>query len=497
MHIADLLHQLRGRAAKRVDRPFDFGEPEAYLGRRRADIARQHQFETAADAVAIDRRDNRLGIGVGLEERMVDHARDLGPRGQIAGDIGADRKGACPRTGQHNGAAASVMFQFGPQPAELGEHHPCHRVEAQLIIDRDDRDMPPVSCEADFHQTGSRSIRPVPYTRRVTKGEPDEGDAVPGMGRARRIAAGGRLTARPAAGRGPHPGARDRGQFRRQLMVGGTYQVKPPFPFTPGLEAAGEVIETGSGVTGLRTGQRVLAVLRNGGGYAEEIVLDAATVVPIPEAMDFVTAAAFPVAYGTAYFALTHRGHLQSGETLLVLGAAGGVGLTAVEIGKALGARVIAAAGGADKIAVAKSRGADELIDYRSESIRDRVRELSAGNGADIVYDPVGGDAFDQALRAVNWEARMLVIGFAGGRIQSVPANLILVRNISVIGVVWGAQAERDPVLISRNLAELLRWWQAGRLKPSVAKVFPLAEAGAAMKALRSRQYAGKIVLET
>src|SRR5215469_11386868 len=206
--------------------------------------------------------------------------------------------------------------------------------------------------------------------------------------------------------------------FADSLMVGGTYQVKPPFPFTPGLEAAGEAIETGSGVVGLRTGQRVLAVLRNGGGYAEEIVLDAATVVPIPETMDFVTAAAFPVAYGTSHFALTHRGHLQSGETLLVLGAAGGVGLTAVEIGKALGARVIAAASGADKLAVAKSRGADALIDYRSESIRDRVRELTAGKGADIVYDPVGGDAFDQALRAVNWEARMLVIGFAAGRIQ-------------------------------------------------------------------------------
>src|SRR6516162_504556 len=169
--------------------------------------------------------------------------------------------------------------------------------------------------------------------------------------------------------------------FADSLMVGGTYQVKPPFPFTPGLEAAGEVIETGSGVMGLRTGQRVLAVLRNGGGYAEEIMLDAATVVPIPETMDFVTAAAFPVAYGTSHFGLTHRGHLQSGETLLVLGAAGRVGLTAVEIGKALGARVIAAAGGADKLAVAKSRGADELIDYRSESIRDRVRELTGGKG--------------------------------------------------------------------------------------------------------------------
>jgi NADPH2:quinone reductase len=285
--------------------------------------------------------------------------------------------------------------------------------------------------------------------------------------------------------------------FADSLMVGGTYQVKPPFPFTPGLEAAGEVIETGDGVPSLRSGQRVLAVLRDGGGYAEEIVLDAATVLPIPESMDFVTAAAFPVAYGTSHFALTHRGHLQPGETLLVLGAAGGVGLTAVEIGKALGARVIAAAGGTDKLAVARSRGADELIDYRTESLRDRVRELTGGKGADVVYDPVGGDAFDQALRAVNWEARMLVIGFAAGRIQAVPANLILVKNISVIGVVWGAQAERDPVLISRNLAELLRWWEAGRLKPLVARVFPLAEAGAAMNALLSRQYAGKIVLET
>jgi NADPH2:quinone reductase len=285
--------------------------------------------------------------------------------------------------------------------------------------------------------------------------------------------------------------------FADSLMVGGTYQVKPPFPFTPGLEAAGEIVETGGAVNGLRVGQRALAVLRNGGGYAEEIVLDAAAVVPIPDAMDYVTAAAFPVAYGTSHLALTHRGHLQPGETLLVLGAAGGVGLTAVEIGKAMGARVIAAAGGAEKLAVASARGADELIDYKEESIRDRVRELTGGKGADVVYDPVGGDVFDQALRAVDWEARMLIIGFAAGRIQAVPANLILVKNISVIGVVWGAQAERDPAWISRNLAELLRWWEAGRLKPLVAKVFPLAEAAGAMAALLSRRYAGKIVLKT
>ena len=284
--------------------------------------------------------------------------------------------------------------------------------------------------------------------------------------------------------------------FADTLMVAGKYQVKPEFPFTPGLEAAGEVIETGPEVTHLRVGQRAVAVLRFGGGYAEEIALDGRAVVPIPDRMDYVTAAAFPVAYGTSHFALTHRGNFKLGETLLVLGAAGGVGLTAVEIGKQLGARVIAAAGGPEKLAVAREHGADELIDYTKESIRDRVRELTGGLGADVVYDPVGGDAFEQALRAVNWEARMLVIGFAAGRIQSVPANLILVKNISVIGVVWGAQAERDPVLISRNLAELLRWWEAGRLKPLVAKTFPLVEAGAAMQALLSRRYGGKIVLE-
>ena len=286
--------------------------------------------------------------------------------------------------------------------------------------------------------------------------------------------------------------------FADTLLIAGKYQVKPEFPFTPGLEAAGEVIEVGNKVSRVTPGQRVMAaVLRFGGGYAEEVAANAETVVPIPDGMDFATAAAFPVAYATSHLALTHRGHLKPGETLLVLGAAGGVGLTAVEIGKHLGARVIAAAGGPEKLAIAREHGADELIDYRSESIRDRVRDLTGGVGADVVFDPVGGDAFDQALRAVNWEARMLVIGFAGGRIQSVPANLVLVKNIAIIGVVLGAQSLRDPALVSRNLAELLRWWEAGRLKPVVARTFALAEAGAAMEALLSRRYAGKIVLET
>jgi len=285
--------------------------------------------------------------------------------------------------------------------------------------------------------------------------------------------------------------------FADTLMIAGKYQVRPAFPFTPGLEAAGEIIEVGHNIDSLRVGQRVLAVLRFGGGYAEEVAVGAASVVAIPDAMDLVTAAGFPVAYGTSHFALTHRGHLQKDEALLVLGAAGGVGLTAVEIGKALGARVIAAAGSPEKLAIAREHGADDLIDYTAESIRDRVRELTGGKGADVVYDPVGGDAFDQALRAVNWEARMLVIGFASGRIQAVPANLLLVKNISVIGVVWGEQAARDPALISRNLAKLLRWWEAGRLQPLISRTYPLAEAGAAMTALLSRRHAGKIVLET
>lgn len=284
--------------------------------------------------------------------------------------------------------------------------------------------------------------------------------------------------------------------FADTLVIAGKYQVKPPFPFSPGIEVAGDIVETGAEAGGLRPGQRVCAFLRACGGYAEEIVADADAVIPIPDKMDYITAAAFPVAYGTSHLALTHRGHLKPGETLLVLGAAGGVGLTAVEIGKALGARVIAAAGSRDKLAVAREHGADELIDYATESIRDRVRELTGGKGADVVYDPVGGDAFDQALRAVNWEARMLIIGFAGGRIQSVPANLILVKNISVVGVVWGAQGERDPALVSRYLAELFGWWEQGKLKPVVSKTFPLAEAGLAIQALLSRRHPGRIVLE-
>ena len=284
--------------------------------------------------------------------------------------------------------------------------------------------------------------------------------------------------------------------FADTLQVAGKYQVKPPLPFTPGLEVSGEILEIGPDVARpFHIGQRVLGFLRFGGGYADEIVTSADCLLPIHDSLGDIEAGGFPAVYGTSYYALTWRGRLKPGETLLVLGAAGGVGLTAVEIGNQLGARVIAAAGGAEKCALTLEYGADHAIDYTRENIRDRVRELTNGEGADVVFDPVGGDAFDQAIRAVAWDARMLVIGFAAGRIQSVPANLILVKNIAVTGVVFGAQNERDPQIGGSFTAEMLRWHAAGKLRPRVSKTFPLAEAPAALDALLSRRHSGKIVL--
>ena len=284
--------------------------------------------------------------------------------------------------------------------------------------------------------------------------------------------------------------------FADTLQVAGKYQLKPPLPFTPGLEICGEILEIGPDVAKpFRIGQRVLGFLRFGGGYADEVVANANSLLAVHDGLDDIEAGAFPSVYGTSFYALTWRGKLRAGETLLVLGAAGGVGLAAVEIGKQLGARVIAAAGGAEKCALTLQYGADHAIDYTRESIRDRVREITAGAGADVVYDPVGGDAFDQAIRAVAWGARMLIIGFAAGRIQSVPANLILVKNIAVTGVVFGAQNERDPQIGGSFIAEMLRWHAAGKLRPRVSKTFPLTAAPAALEALLSRQHAGKIVL--
>ena len=283
--------------------------------------------------------------------------------------------------------------------------------------------------------------------------------------------------------------------FADTLMVAGRYQVKPPFPFTPGLEAAGEVVEAGAAVGNLRVGERVIAVLRSGGGYAEEIVLDAAAVVPIPAAMDFVTAAAFPVAYGTSHFALTHRGRLQAGETLLVLGAAGGVGLTAVEIGKAMGARVIAAASTPEKLAVARAHGADETIDYAKEPLTERVMALTGGKGADVCFDPVGGSLFDPALSSLGWGGRILLIGFVGG-VPQIPANRLLVKHRSAIGSSLRYFRWHAPDKLERSVEELFGWYREGKLKPCITHRLPLERSVEALHLLTDRRAHGKIVIE-
>ena len=310
---------------------------------------------------------------------------------------------------------------------------------------------------------------------------------------------------RLALGDVPPPGAPGTGEvlievgaagvnFADLLMIGGQYQEKLPLPFVPGLEIAGTVRGCGAGVTRVKPGDRVAAALDRG-GFAEQVIAREADVFLIPAAMDVVTAAGFLIAYGTAHGALRWRADLKAGEVLLVHGAAGGVGLTAVETGKALGATVIATAGGCDKLAVAKAHGADHLIDYRSESIRDRVREICNGGGADVVFDPVGGAAFEASLRCVNWGARLVVVGFAGGQVPQVPANILLVKNIAAIGFYWGSYRQRQPALVAAQFRELFNWWQDGRLKPLVSHRFDLAEAPAALALLRERKSTGKVVL--
>ena len=282
--------------------------------------------------------------------------------------------------------------------------------------------------------------------------------------------------------------------FMDTLMIAGQYQLKPEFPFSPGAEVAGEVIELGEGVSNYKIGDRVMGLVSYG-GYAEEVTAPALTLIPIPDNMDYVTAASFPIAYGTSHIALAHRGQLKAGETLFVLGASGGVGLTAVEIGKLMGATVIAAASTDEKLKLTTEYGADHTINYSTESIRDRVKELTGGKGADVIYDPVGGDAFDQSLRAINWEGRILSIGFASGRIPEVPLNLTLVKNCSIVGVFWGAYARKDPSVLVNSLMTLMGWYAEGKLKPHVSATYPLAQASDALYALIKRKSTGKVVI--
>jgi NADPH2:quinone reductase len=278
------------------------------------------------------------------------------------------------------------------------------------------------------------------------------------------------------------------------LMIQGKYQVKPPPPFSPGHEIAGVVRSVGPGVTAVRPGQRVIANLE-WGGYAERAVVTAERVYPIPDAMPFDHAAAFFVVYQTGYSALVRRAALQPGEWLLVHGAAGGVGLAAVQLGKALGARVIATAGTPEKLEVARQSGADVLVDYRTEDWIERVKAVTGGEGADVIYDPVGGDVFDGSTKCIAFEGRLLTIGFAGGRIPTVAVNRLLLKNISVVGVHWGYYQRRGSPLVQEWMDALLKLYGQDRIHPVIYRTYPLREAADALRALAARESYGKVVL--
>jgi len=283
--------------------------------------------------------------------------------------------------------------------------------------------------------------------------------------------------------------------FADILMVAGEYQRKPPFPFSPGLEAAGTVTEVGAAVRRIRPGDRVMALVDHG-ALREELVALERDVVPIPASMDFETAAGFGISYDTAHGAFAWRARLQPGETVLVTAAAGGVGLAAVEVAKAMGATVIAAAGSAEKCVRALAHGADYAIDYRREDLRERLKAIRP-QGIDVLFDPVGGDIFAQALRAAAFEARLVVIGFAGGARQSIPANILLVKNATAIGFAWTAYRRDRPAMMHESFVQLFRWWEEGRLTPLVSAVMDLAEAPKALARLGARAVQGKIVLTT
>ena len=282
--------------------------------------------------------------------------------------------------------------------------------------------------------------------------------------------------------------------FPDTLIIEGKYQLKPKMPFSPGGEMAGEVVEVGEKVTRFKPGDRV-AGLTGYGAFAEEIVISEHNLLPVPDGMTDDQAAGFTMVYGTSYYALKQRANLQPGETLLVLGASGGVGLATVELGKAMGARVIAAASSAEKLAVAKEAGADELINYTEEPLKETVKKLTKNNGVDVIYDPVGGDFTEQALRAMAWNGRHLIIGFAAGDIPQIPANLTLLKGCSVVGVFWGSFTQREPEANGQNMMELFKLFQQGKISPRVSEVYDFEDYEKAFGALTGRRATGKIVL--
>ena len=281
--------------------------------------------------------------------------------------------------------------------------------------------------------------------------------------------------------------------FPDTLMIEGRYQFKPPMPFSPGGEVAGLVARVGEGVTSVRPGDRVIAVTGYG-GFAEEVATDAERLVPLPDGMDFPAGSALLFTYGTAQYALRDRAALKPGETLLVLGAAGGTGLAAVEVGSVLGARVIAVASSDEKLELCRERGAAEAINYATEDLRTRIKDLTGGSGVDVVFDPVGGEHAEAAVRGMAWEGRYLVIGFAAG-IPSVPLNLILLKSCSVVGVFWGAFVSRDPERNRELLTELFAWYADGKIDPHISATYPLERAADALNDLLERKALGKIVL--
>ncbi len=284
--------------------------------------------------------------------------------------------------------------------------------------------------------------------------------------------------------------------FPDTLIIQGKYQFKPAMPFSPGSEVAGIVKEVGEGVHHVKAGDKVIA-FTGWGGFAEEVVADAKTLIPIPQDMDFITAAAFVMTFGTSHYALKDRAHLQPGETLLVLGAAGGVGLAAVELGKVMGARVIAAASSDEKLALCREHGADEVINYATQDLKTRIKDLTQGNGVDVIYDPVGGDYSEAALRSIAWEGRHLVIGFTAGDIPRIPLNLTLLKGCSIVGVFWGSFTTRDSQRNQEHLRELLTWFHEGKIKPHISATYPLEDAAQALNDLLERKVKGKAVLVT
>ena len=282
--------------------------------------------------------------------------------------------------------------------------------------------------------------------------------------------------------------------FPDTLIIENKYQFKPPLPFSPGGEVAGTIAAVGEGVTGFQPDDRVLAVC-NWGGYAEEVGVPAPAVTHLPDGVPFDEAAALTLAYGTTYHALKDRAELKPGETLLVLGAAGGTGLAAVEFGRLMGARVIAAASTEEKLAACRAAGADECINYSTEDLRERLKVLTGGKGVDVVYDPVGGAYTEAAVRSMAWKGRLLVIGFAAGEIPKIALNLTLLKGCSIVGVFYGAFVQAEPQRCAVNLQEMLRMVAARELRPTVTEHYPLADAPKVLRAFQERRIIGKVVL--